>query len=144
MTDGIPPFEEWEATGWAPPPTPINPDGWSLGDAALLAIWAGPGPIEMYGDYLTDYLWIKAEHIVAAGGAEDMLMFGNDKGFNGIEIRLRTPVHFTNWTDDPCLTDFNTYGLVISLDRFDEPGPGFHNHLIPWSNVLMIRQYIAT
>jgi hypothetical protein len=86
---------------------------------------------------------IRAEHILVPDA--DPHLFGNEDGFNALDIHLVHPVRLTNQTDYPALTAITPQGLVVTHDRYGDRDPhGFHHHLIPWSNIRWLHQYIGT
>lgn len=76
----------------------------------------------------------------------DLSFFGNNLGFNSIEVFFLNPIPmYPVGNAGPAIVDTNKFGIVVATDiNEDKPDYGFHNYLIPWSNISNIRQYIAT
>lgn len=81
----------------------------------------------------------------------DRRLFVNPLGFNNLQLRLLNslPDRFTGEFDETLyLTGVTDYGIVISVDTVGDlnstPLAGFHNCLVPWSQIASMYQYIAT
>lgn len=85
----------------------------------------------------------------------DEKIFQNQAGFNEIVIYCRDSWPPTGYEDRPdkYVVGVNQFGIVLSSDEVSgvhgETAPGealfgYHNVVVPWSNILCVYQYIAT